>query len=342
MNVATFGEIMLHLSPAGRERFFQSPSLQAVFGGAEANVAVSLANFGNRVRFISVLPDNPIADGVVADLKKQGICGDYILRKPGRLGIYFSETGANQRPSRVVYDREYSAIARAGSGDIDWQSALDDITWLHVSGITPAISRSAADLTIQALSSARARGITVSVDLNYRAKLWQYGKTAPEVMSGIVALADVCLANEEDCQHALGLKIEGDFDPGKLDFSHFEKISEAVLQRYPNLKRLAVTMRESHSADYNIWSAVLRNRSAFYQAPSYKIRNIVDRIGAGDAFAAGLIHGLDQFPDSDEDALRFAVAASCLKHSIPGDFNRVTVAEVMELMAGDSLGRVKR
>jgi 2-dehydro-3-deoxygluconokinase len=339
--IATFGEIMLRLSPPGCEKLFQSPSLSARFGGGEANVAVSLAGFGHRVRYISVCPPNEVGDAAISELRKWGVETDHVLRQGKRLGVYFAEPGANQRPGKVIYDREYSAISEAKVGAIDWDTALAGVDWFHTSGITPALSASAADLALQAVRRARDKGIRVSVDLNFRAKLWKYGKAAPEVMGGIVRSADVAIGNEEDCQKSLGIPVAADVESGSLPLAAYEKLSANVLERFPNLELVAITLRESRSADQNIWSAVLRNKERFYRGPRYEITDIVDRIGAGDAFAAGLIHGLDLF-GADKKALAFAVAASCLKHSLPGDFNLASENDVLALMKGEKSGRVQR
>jgi len=339
--VATFGEIMLRLSPPGRERLFQSPRLEAVFGGGEANVAVSLAILRHQSRWISVVPANPVGKAALGELRRYGVDVGAVVRAGRRLGIYFAETGANERPSQVLYDREGSGIAEAKLGDIDWAKALDGMDWLHVTGITPAVSASAAALTIEAVRAARAMAMTVSLDLNYRAKLWRYGRPAPEVMREIAALADVLVGNEEDCQKALGLGSPVDPGSWRLDLKAYETLTAEVMAAFPNVQRAAITLRESLSADWNRWSAVMRNRSGFLAGPSYEIRAIVDRIGTGDAFAAGLIHGLTTL-GSDAEALDFAVAASALKHSIPGDWNLATEKEILALVKGDRSGRVKR
>jgi 2-dehydro-3-deoxygluconokinase len=339
--VATFGEIMLRLSPPGSEKLFQSPVLSARFGGGEANVAVSLALYGHPARFISALPANEVGEAAVMELRKFGVDTGSIVRQGKRLGIYFADGGANQRPSKVTYDRDHSSIAEAKPGDIDWDKALDGVTWFHTTGITPAISAAAADLTLEALEKARNKGITVSIDFNYRGKLWKYGKSAPEVMRRLVALADVGIGNEEDCQKSLGIKADADVHSGQLSITVYEKLTADVLSEFPNLKKVAVTLRESHSADNNSWSAVLRNGTDFLVGPRYEITDIVDRIGGGDSFAAGLIHGLDAFGD-DAQALAFAVAASCLKHSYPGDFNLVSEKDVLALVKGEKSGRVQR
>lgn len=339
--IATFGEIMLRLSPPGNEKLFQSSSFAARFGGGEANVAVSLALFGHQVRYISFIPRNDIGDAAVAELRKRGVEIGYIIRQGKRLGIYFAETGADQRPSKVTYDRDHSAIAEAQKGDIDWDMALSGVEWFHITGITPAISASAADLTIEAVKKAKEKEVVVSIDFNYRGKLWKYGKSAPEVMREIVKFADVGIGNEEDCQRSLGFQAAADIETGKLELSVYEKLTADVLNEFPNLSKVAVTLRESHSADHNSWSAVLRNKQKFIIGSKYEISDIVDRIGSGDAFAAGLIHGFDLFA-SDEQALEFAIASSCLKHSIPGDFNLVSEKEVLALMHGEKSGRVQR
>jgi len=339
--VVTFGEIMLRLAPPGLERFLQSPRFVATWGGGEANVAVALANFGHPARYVTVLPSNPIADAFVGELRRFGVDASCIVRGPGRLGIYFVEPGANQRPSKVVYDRDHSAIARAKPGDVNWDKALEGAAWFHVTGITPAISEGAAALALEGIQAARARGLTVSCDLNFRKNLWKWGKTAREVMPELFRLTDVGIANEEDCQMALGIRVEVDVDSGKLDAEQYRRLTTAVLEQYPNLKMLAITLRESYSASHNGWSACLNTRSDFLVSRRYDITHIVDRVGGGDSFAGGLIYGLLNLKDTRE-ALEFAVAASCLKHSIPGDFNRFSVDEVKALMAGSGSGRVQR
>lgn len=344
-NIATFGEIMLRLSPPGRERLFQSPRLEAAFGGAEANVAVSLALLGRRSRWISVVPAGPVGDAALGQLRRQGVDVGAVVRGGRRLGIYFAETGANERPSRVIYDREGSGLAEAKPGDIDWAAALDGQDWLHASGVTPAVSASAAALTLEGLRAARDRGMTVSLDLNYRAKLWKYGRPAPEVMRELAGLAGLLVGNEEDCQKALGIGGEAAAaaagPDGAVDDGAYERLTAEVLAAFPSVDRVAVTLRRSRSADWNVWSAVMRTRREFLRGPEYDIRAVVDRIGTGDAFAAGLIHGLAAgWPDTE--ALAFAVAASALKHSIPGDWNLSTEREIRDLAAGDRSGRVRR
>jgi 2-dehydro-3-deoxygluconokinase len=344
--VVTFGEVMLRLNPPGFERLLQSPVLEATFGGGEANVAVSLACFGLDVAYVTVLPHNPIADACIAYLRGRGVDTSLIVRDGERMGIYFLENGANQRPSQVIYDRTNSAIATAGPQSLDWERIFDSASWFHITGITPALSQSAADLSLQAVQVAKDKGLTVSCDYNYRAKLWKYGKTAPAVMSELVRYVDVGIANEEDCQRSLGIRVEaGDWEreiaTGELDPGRYRALCEKVLEVFPNLKYQTITLRESYSADHNGWSACLHNGREFFLSTRYDITDIVDRVGAGDAFAAGLIYGLSTGMD-DEAALNFAVAASCLKHSIPGDMNLVSVDEVKRLMAGEASGRVQR
>jgi 2-dehydro-3-deoxygluconokinase len=339
--VVTFGEIMLRLAPPGFERFLQSPQFVATFGGGEANVAVTLGGFGIPARYVTVLPSNPIADAFLGELRRFRVDDSYIVRGKGRLGIYFVEPGANQRPSKVVYDREHSAIALAKPGDIDWAKTFDGAGWFHVTGITPAISQGAADLAIEAVKAARGAGLTVSCDLNYRKNLWKYGKTAKEVMTELFQYVDVGIANEEDCQKSLGIQVDVDVESGKLESEQYRQLTGKVLAAYPNLKMLAVTLRESKSASHNGWSACLNDRQAFLLSRHYEITHIVDRVGGGDSFAGGLIYGLLELGDHAR-ALEFAVAASCLKHSIPGDFNRFSVDEVNALVKGGGSGRVQR
>jgi 2-dehydro-3-deoxygluconokinase len=338
----TFGEIMLRLAPPGFERFMQSPNFSATFGGGEANVAVALAGFGTPASFVTVLPEkNPIADAAIAELRRFGVDTAQITRSKGRLGIYFIEAGANQRPSKVIYDREFSAIALAKPGDIRWENVFEGMAWFHITGITPAISSSAADLALESVRKAREMGITVSCDMNYRKNLWKWGKPAATVMTELVKYVDVIIANEEDVQMALGIKSEMDVHSGKLDLTQYEALTARVLSEFANLKSIAITLRESRSASHNGWSACLNDREKFIVSRAYEITHIVDRVGTGDSFAAGLIYGLQNLP-THEDALDFAVAASCLKHSIPGDFHRCSVDEVEALLQGGGSGRVQR
>ncbi len=333
---------MLRLAPPGFERILQSPGFVATFGGGEANVAVALAGFGMPARYVTVLPQkHPVADACVAQLRGFGVDTSRIARGAGRMGVYYVEAGANQRPSAVTYDREYSAMALAGPGAIDWAAALENATWFHITGITPAISESAAVLAIESAKEARSLGLTVSCDLNYRKNLWKWGKKPQEVMAELFRYVDVGIANEEDCQMALGIRGEADVESGSLDAAAYRKLTEAVLAAYPQLKIMAITLRESRSASHNGWSACLHNRKDFLLSRHYEITHIVDRVGAGDSFAGGLIFGLESL-GSHQEALEFAVAASCLKHSIPGDFCRLTRTEVEDLVKGGGSGRVKR
>jgi 2-dehydro-3-deoxygluconokinase len=344
--VITFGEVMLRLKSPGFERFFQSPLLEATFGGGEANVAVSLANYGLDVAYVTVLPEDSIADACIAYLRGKGVDTSLIARGDGRMGIYFLEAGANQRPSKVIYDRANSAIATAEPGSLNWGHIFDGASWFHITGITPALSQSAAGLSLQAVQVAREKGLTVSCDYNYRKKLWKYGKAAPQVMTELVRYVDVGIANEEDCQRSLGISVEaGDWEQaleaGELDPSRYRALCEKVMETFPNLKYQAITLRESYSASHNGWSACLHNGEDFFLSTRYDITHIVDRVGGGDSFAAGLIYGLITEMD-DAAALGFAAAASCLKHSIPGDANLVSVDEVKRLAAGEASGRVQR
>lgn len=332
---------MLRLKSPANERFFQSPSLEATFGGGEANVSVSLANYGMETDFVTVLPDNAIAEEIVRQLRGFGVGTKNIITAEGRVGIYFLETGANQRPSKVIYDRAGSSIAITSVDKYDWDKIFDGSAWLHITGITPAISQNGADVAIAAVKEAKKRGITVSCDLNYRKNLWKYGVDAKEVMTEITKYTDVVIANEEDCQKSLGITIDVDVSSGSIDEDKYKALTDKVLSSFPNVKKIAVTLRESHSADYNGWRACINNGKEFFVSRKYEITDIVDRVGGGDSFAGGLIYGLNNYA-SDSEALEFAVAASCLKHTIPGDFNRVSVKEVETLMKGDGSGRVQR
>ena len=337
----TFGEIMLRLKSPNFERFFQSSVLEATFGGGEANVAVSLANFGLDAAYVTILPSNDIGNACISEVRKFGVDTSMITRGPGRMGIYFLENGANQRPSKVVYDRANSSIANAKPGDLDWKKIFAGAAWFHITGITPAISASAAELSLESVKAAKEMGLTVSCDFNYRANLWKYGKTAVEVMSELVKHVDVGIANEEDCQKSLGIKVDVKVEEGELNTDQYKKLADKVLEAYPQMKMLAITLRESKSADHNGWSACLSDRNEFILSRKYDITDIVDRVGGGDSFSGGLIFGLNKY-ESKLDALNFAVAASCLKHSISGDFNRISLQEVEKLMSGDASGRVQR
>ena len=333
---------MLRLSPPGFERFLQSPQFVATWGGGEANVTVSIAQLGGSSRYITVFPPaNPLADACIGELRRFGVDTSQIVRGPGRVGVYFVEAGANQRSSTVVYDRAQSAIAIAKPGSIDWTRALDGASWLHITGITPALSESAAALARESLEAAQRGGLKISIDLNFRKNLWKWGRSAHEVMPELVKLAHICIANEEDCQKCLAIETDIDVEAGALNQAKFEALSKAVLDRYPNLEKIAITLRESRNASQNGWSACLNNRREFLVSRAYDITHIVDRVGGGDSFAGGLIYGLN-YLKNDREALEFAVAASALKHSIPGDFSRFTAAEVKALVAGGGSGRIQR
>jgi 2-dehydro-3-deoxygluconokinase len=342
--IVAFGELMLRLKSPAHERLFQSPLLEATFGGGEANVAVSLAILGMNAVFVSALSKDAVGEAALRALRAYGVDLSRVRRTDERTGIYFLETGADQRASQVVYDRSGSAASAMKSGDFDWPAIMAGADWFHVTGITPALSRSAADAAVEAAAAARAAGAKVSVDLNYRKKLWNYGAKAPEVMGSLAALADVLIANEEDLQLGLGIAPEGagaDPTKGRVGAEPYRLMASSAKARFPNLKIVAVTLRESKSADRNGWSAVLHGESGFRSSRSYELEDIVDRVGGGDSFAAGLIYGLLEFGD-EARALEFAVAASALKHSIPGDFNLATVNEIERLAAGEGSGRVSR
>lgn len=341
--IVTFGEIMLRLKSPNSEKFFQTPSFEATFGGGEANVAVSLSHFGKSTSFVSIVPNNPIGQSAIAELRKHGVDTSFIKQESGRLGIYFLENGACQRSSVVVYDREHSCISKVNPVDFDFEKIFVDATLFHVTGITPAISQSAADTTLQALKIARKVGCTVSIDLNYRKKLWNYGKKPIEIMRELVSYADVLIANEEDIEYALDIcGNTGCVTSGSLNIDGYKDVINDVRDMFPNISTIAITLRESVSADSNNFSAILADNSGVYLSKKYEINDIVDRVGGGDAFSAGLIYGLHEFPNEKQRILDFAVSASCLKHSITGDFNLVSVKEVESLMQGDGSGRVQR
>jgi 2-dehydro-3-deoxygluconokinase len=339
---AAFGEIMLRLASPGFERLLQSPTLSATFGGGEANVLVSLACLGQKTRYFTALPKNDIGRAAIRQLRGFGIDTDHVLMIPDtRMGIYYIEKGANQRPSRVIYDRIPSAISTIAPGAIDWDAAFSGCGWLHVTGITPAISKNAADEAAAAVTAAKKCGLFVSIDLNYRANLWKWGKSAPEVMPGLVAGADVIIANEEDCQKALGIGIDIDPSSGTIDRAGYERLAGDVTARYPNVKIIAITLRESISASANRWGALLSDGKQVIFSRKYDITHIVDRVGGGDAFSAGLIYGLSHFSDLSE-ILNFATAGSALAHSIEGDWNLSSTDEITALSRGEASGRIKR
>lgn len=341
--VVTFGEIMLRLASPGYLRFSQSTQLEATFGGGEANVAVSLANYGIPASFVSRLPKNDIGDWAIQNLRKYNVQTQDILRGGERVGIYFLETGAVARASKVVYDRAGSAIADIQPGMLDWEAIFKDANWFHWTGITPALSEGAAATCLEGIKMANKLGITVSTDLNFRKNLWKYGKTAAEVMPELVAGCDVILGNEEDAEKVFHIQPEGvDVTAGHVEAEAYESVCRQLVKKFPRAKKVIVTLRGSINANHNTWAGTLFNTEKMFFSPQYDITHIVDRVGGGDSFMGGLICGLLTYPEDDQQALNFAVAASCLKHTIYGDFNLVTVDEVKNLMKGDGSGRVSR
>ena len=337
--VITFGELMLRLAPEGYLRFLQSEKYQATFGGAEANVAVSLANYGIDVSFVSKLPDHEIGQAAINSLRKHGVDTSMITRGGERVGIYYCEKGASQRPSKVIYDRAYSAIAMAREEDFDWDKIFDGAVWFHFTGITPALSDSMAEICKTALIKAKEKGITVSCDLNFRKKLWSKEK-AGKVMDELCRYVDYCIANEEDAKDVFGIEADNsDIYGGKLDRDGYISVAKKLTERF-NFKGVAITLRESKSANDNDWSGMLYTDNQAYFSKKYSM-HIVDRVGGGDSFGGGLIYSLISGKDS-QSAIEFAVAASCLKHSIEGDFNQVSVKEVEALAGGNASGRVQR
>ena len=338
----TFGEIMLRLSPPPFYRTVHTHSFDVTFGGAEANVAVSLAQFGLPTEFVTRIPKNDVADLCVNSLRAVGVGTNYIARGGDRLGIYYMEFGAAQRGSKVIYDRANSSIATMKPGTIDWKAVFANAGWFHWTGITPAISESAAQCCLEAIKAAKEMGIPVSADLNYRANLWKWGKKANEVMPEMVSLCDLAIGNEEDAEMVFGIKAaDTDVKSGKVNANSYTYVCEELNKRMPGLKTIAITLRGSLSASHNTWSGMLWDQGTVYTTRTYDIEHIVDRVGGGDSFMGGLLYGLHTYPEKQK-ALDFAVAASCLKHSIMGDFNMVTVAEVEKLMKGDASGRVSR
>jgi 2-dehydro-3-deoxygluconokinase len=340
--IVTFGEIMLRLKSPGHERLLQQAMLEATFGGGEANVSVSVSLLGKQGVFVTALPANPVGDAAITELRRYGVDTQFIKRSPGRVGVYYVENGSMQRPSTVIYDREFSSISKVKPGDFNWKSIFTGAQWFHVTGITPALTQGAADSAIEAAKAAKAAGLTVSVDLNYRKKLWNYGKKPPEVMRELAKHTDVIIANEEDIQKCLGIEAKVDVTSGKLDTKVYKALTDQVKKEFPNVSIVAVTLRESKSADRNGWSAALSGKTGFYLSSHYDLDDIVDRVGGGDSFSAGIIFGLLEFPNDEKYALNFAVASSALKHSIPGDFNLTTREQVEELCKGDGSGRVQR
>ena len=336
---------MLRLATPGYLRFSQTDSFNATFGGGEANVAVSLANYGMDVEFVTRFPDNDIARSCIADLHKHGVGTHFCVTGGERLGIYFLETGAVARPSKVVYDRAHSAISEIQPGMIDWEKVFEGADWFHWTGITPALSEGAAAVCLEAARAANRLGVTVSCDLNDRKHLWKYGKKAGEVMPALTECCDIILGNEEDAEKVFGIKPEG-FDVtatgGAIDQSRFRSVGEQLMKKFPRAKKVIITLRGSINANHNTWGGVLFDGKTLFESPRYDITHIVDRVGGGDSFMGGLIYGLLTYKEDPQKALNFAVAASCLKHTIYGDYNLVTVAEVENLMKGDASGRVSR
>lgn len=342
--VVTFGEIMLRLAPPDHLRFSQTNTFNVVYGGGESNVAVSLANYGVPVDFITRIPNNDIGKCAMMELRKRGVGVKNMIVGGDRLGIYFLETGAVSRGSKVVYDRAHSAIAEIEPGMIDWEKVFEGVGWFHWTGITPAISQGAADVCLEAIQMAKQMGLTVSTDLNYRKKLWNYGKQPEEVMPELVANCDIILGNEEDAEKHFGIHPDTTnvTQAESVEAVAYASVCRQLMQRFPKAKKVIITLRGSISASHNTWSGVLYNGDNFLEAPIYQITHIVDRVGGGDAFMGGLIYGLLHYPEDDQRALNFAVAASALKHTIYGDANHVSVEEVEKLMLGDASGRVSR
>jgi 2-dehydro-3-deoxygluconokinase len=343
LKVVTFGEIMLRLSPPGYQRFVQAQRFDVQYGGGESNVAVSLAQFGVPAVYVTRLPANDLGDACLNFLRQYGVETRHILRGGSRLGIYFLEHGAVQRGSKVIYDRAGSAFAEIRPGMVDWDAVFAEASWFHWTGITPAISQGAAETVQEAIEAAARQQVTVSVDLNYRAKLWKWGKSAGEVMAPLVAGCDVAIGNEEDAEKVFGIHAAGaDVTAGHVAAENYREVCEQLAQRFPRLKTIAVTLRGSKSASHNTWSAILWKEGEMYEGAQYDITHIVDRVGGGDSFMAGLIYGLNAYPGSPQQALAYALAASALKHTIFGDFNLASRQEVEKLMGGDASGRVSR
>jgi 2-dehydro-3-deoxygluconokinase len=341
--VVTFGEIMMRLAPPENLRFSQARSFNVIYGGGEANVAVTLANFGHSARFVTRLPDNDLGRACRMYIAQYGVDTSAVEWGGDRLGIYFHEFGAMQRGSKVVYDRSWSSLSTIQPGMVDWDAVFKGADWFHFTGITPAVSQGAAEACLEAATKARELGLKVSCDLNFRAKLWNWGVTASEFMPQLTALTHVAVGNEEDADKVFGIKApETDVIAGQVSSEKYRYVAEELVRRFPNLEKVAITLRGSKSASYNTWSGLYFDGQNHYTAPVYEITHMVDRVGGGDAFAGGLIHALRQFPDNPQQVIDFAVAASCLKHSIVGDFNLVSVAEVEKLMMGDASGRVAR
>lgn len=343
--VITFGEIMLRLASPGFLRFSQASHFDVVYGGGESNVAVSLANYGVPVDFVTRLPKNDIGQCALMEMRKRGVGTDKIIFGGDRLGIYFLETGAVSRGSKVVYDRAHSAMAEIRKGMVNWGKVFEDAQWFHWTGITPAISQGAADACLEAVKVARNMGLTISTDLNYRAKLWNYGVESEAIMTELTSYCDIILGNEEDAEKHFGIKPEGldiTTQGEHVKAEAFLSVCQQMMKKFPEAKKVITTLRGSISASHNTWAGVLYDGKTMFKSPEYQITHVVDRVGGGDSFMGGLIYGLIKYPEDDQHALNFAVAASCLKHTILGDANLATLEEVEKLMKGDSSGRVAR
>ena len=345
--VVTFGEIMLRLAPPGFLRFSQTNTFDIVYGGGESNVAISLANYGVPVRFVTRIPENDIGQSAKMEMRKRGVETEFMIYGGDRLGIYFLETGAVSRGSKVVYDRAHSAMSEIQIGMIDWDEAFDGVEWFHWTGITPAISQSAADACLEAVKIAHEKGITISTDLNYRAKLWKYcdNSQRENIMTELTSYSDIILGNEEDAEMHFDIKPEGltvQIDGKEVKAEAFLSVCKQMMKKFPKAKKVITTLRGSISASHNTWAGVMYDGTTMLKSTQYQITDIVDRVGGGDSFMGALIYGLIEFQNDDQKALNFAVAASCLKHTIKGDANLVTIDEVNKLVEGDSSGRVAR
>lgn len=342
-NFVTFGEIMMRLTPPAMLRFGQARSFDVAYGGGEANVSVSLANFGLPTQFVTCIPANDIGEAALQYLRQYQVGTQYVQRSGSRLGIYYMESGAVMRASQVIYDRANSSFACVKPGSIDWRSIFSDAQWFHWTGITPAISESAAAVCLEAVKIACEMGVTVSCDLNYRAKLWKWGKPAGEVMRELVQYSSVLIGNEEDADKVFGIQaLETDILAGEVSAGQYGYVCGELSRQFPGLKQISITLRGSLSASHNTWSGILWDQGQLYEGPRYDITHIIDRVGGGDSFMGGLIYGLSQFGGDMQKTIDFAVAASALKHTIVGDFNLMSVKEVEKLLAGDASGRVSR
>ena len=342
--IVTFGEIMLRLGAPGNLKLIQANNFDVSYAGAEANVAVSLANYGLRTEFVTCLPDNPIAERCIMDLRGHKVGVDNIYRSGSRMGILYLETGSNARPSKVYYDRKYSSLATIELDKINWKEIFKDARWFHWTGITPALSENAAKECLKAIKTANELGVIVSCDINYRGNLWNYGKMASEVMPELVSGCDLIMGNEEDCEKVFGIKadtFDANSSNGDIRQEAFKSVCKQMMNKFPKCKKMAVTLRGAINANHNTWGGVIYDGKQLFHSRRYDITDIVDRVGSGDSFMGGLIFGLLHY-DDDQLALDFATAASCLKHTLKGDYNWVTISEVESLMNGDMNGRVKR